>query len=125
MPAAQQQQQVRRVLKSSPMAWTSKIAVWLGILQVLCLLAQPATAVFVQFENCLDPNIINSNPKQLQLTPMYVDVRFNTSQPSHNLNTTIYGNVSGQAVTGTYPSADDPSWKNANDTCKQKQLTRH
>lgn len=88
------------------------------MLSLLALLLQPATAVFINFENCLDVNIINSNPLQLQFIPLYVDVRFNTSQPSHNLNATIYGNVSGQAVTGVYPPADDPNWTNPNDTCK-------
>lgn len=92
------------------------------LLLLLCLfspLFQPATAIFINFDNCLDPNIINSDPLRLQFTPFYVNANFNTSDPSHNLNITIYGNVSGQAVTGAYPPATDESWTNPNDTCKQ------
>ncbi|KAK5094205.1 hypothetical protein LTS08_008696 [Lithohypha guttulata] len=32
------------------------------------------------------------------------------------LNVTVYGNVTGQLYNGTYPSADDPSWNNPNNT---------
>lgn len=67
-------------------------------------------AVFINFENCLDPGIVQSDPLQLQFIPLYFSARFNRTAPSHNLNITIYGNVSGQATVGTYPPPDDKSW---------------
>ncbi len=70
-----------------------------------------ATAVSINFGNCLSPNTINSDsPRLLQFSPLFVNVRFNTTDQSHNLNVTIHGNVSGQATEGDYPPPDSPSW---------------
>jgi hypothetical protein len=61
----------------------------------------------------LDLSIRNSNnPVHLQFTPYFFDVRFNTTAPSHNLNITIYGNVSGQATEGDlHPWNDKQYWE--------------
>ncbi|KAK8215685.1 hypothetical protein IWZ01DRAFT_494882 [Phyllosticta capitalensis] len=83
----------------------------------LLFLLSSVNAAFIVFDNCLDPAIINSNPKQLQFTPYFFSARFNTTSSDHNLNITIYGNVSGQATEGTLPSVDNTSyWNNPNDT---------
>ncbi|KAH6639315.1 hypothetical protein C7974DRAFT_388240 [Boeremia exigua] len=47
---------------------------------------------------------------------MYVWAAFDTHAPSHNLNVTVYGNVSGQSDRGTLPPSDDPGWANPNRT---------
>lgn len=73
-------------------------------------------AVFINFENCLDLSIVQSHPLQLQFIPLYVSAKFNRTASSHNLNITIYGNVSGQATTGTYPPPDDKSWSDPKST---------
>ncbi|KAI4735217.1 hypothetical protein E4T50_14248 [Aureobasidium sp. EXF-12298] len=78
-------------------------------------LSSQVSAVFINFDNCLDQNIRNSNPLHLQFIPLFVDARFNTTDPSHNLNLTIYGNVSGQATQGTYPPPDSPLWSDPGD----------
>jgi hypothetical protein len=78
-------------------------------------LSSQVSAVFINFDNCLDQNIRNSNPLHLQFIPLFVDARFNTTDPSHNLNLTIYGNVSGQATQGTYPPPDSPLWSDPSD----------
>lgn len=83
---------------------------------LLALLLRLTNAAFINFENCLDPNIVNSSPLQLQLIPLYFDAKFNTKNASHNLNITIYGNVSGQATNGTYPVWNDPAWLDDSDT---------
>lgn len=89
-------------------------------LTYICLLALslPALphAAFVNFHNCLDENIINSDPRRLQWVPLYLDARFNTQDSSHGLNLTFYGNVTGQTLQGEYPPADDPDWTNPNVT---------
>lgn len=73
-------------------------------------------AVNIQFENCLDRSITTSNPLRLQFTPLYLSASFNTSSTDYNLNITVYGNVSGQAIQGSYPPPGDPRWSNPNDT---------
>ncbi|PSK60333.1 hypothetical protein B9Z65_483 [Elsinoe australis] len=105
---------VRTRRSSRDTRWrTSALLVVATLLQ---LLVSGATAAFVAFENCLDSGIVNSNPKQLQFVPFYFNARFNTSDPNKRLNITIYGNVTGQSVEGTYPPPDDPAWSNPNET---------
>ncbi|KAJ4336936.1 hypothetical protein N0V95_008467 [Ascochyta clinopodiicola] len=82
----------------------------------LASLLPRADAVFVNFENCLDKLFIDNNVPFLQFTPMYVWAAFDTANPSHNLNVTVYGNVSGQSDRGTLPPPGDPSWENPNKT---------
>jgi hypothetical protein len=83
---------------------------------LLGLLLPRSTAVFVHFENCLPRSIVESDPVQLQFVPLNVSARFNTSDAGHNLNITIYGNVTGSATTMQLPSIDDPRWANPNET---------
>ena len=83
---------------------------------LLVLLVKPSNAAFVGFKDCLSPNVINSNPKQLQFTPLLVWASFNSST-SHNLNVTVYGNVSGQATKENPPTnPSDPLWNDRNFT---------
>lgn len=92
---------------------------WGGFIALLCVVlwASPATAVLVDFENCISKSILESEPLQLQYVPLDVAVRFNLSDPLHPLNVTVYGNVSGTADRRSdYPSMDDPSWSNPNST---------
>ncbi|KAH8723750.1 hypothetical protein GQ44DRAFT_298189 [Phaeosphaeriaceae sp. PMI808] len=87
------------------------LLVFLALISVLPL----ASAVFVNFENCLEPKVLNDSKRSpyLQFTPKFVWASFNTSDPSHNLNITVYGNVSGQADYGDLPSRDNVShWNN-------------
>ncbi|KAF2875930.1 hypothetical protein BDV95DRAFT_463221, partial [Massariosphaeria phaeospora] len=75
-----------------------------------------SNAVFINFEDCLDPTYRNAeDPRRLQFTPMHVWAHFNTSAPSHNLNVTVYGNVSGQSTLGEYPEWDSPKWNDPKD----------
>lgn len=87
----------------------------LALLSII-LFVNRTSAVFINFENCLDPGIVNSNPLQLQFVPLFVWATFNTSSDSHNLNVTVYGNVSGIATQQPYPVLDDPQWTNPNET---------
>ena len=82
------------------------------------LMGSPSSAAFVSFENCLGSNVINSVPTELQLqfVPLFVDAVFNSTAPSHNLNVTVYGNVTGRVTQEPLPPPDDPQWKNPNQT---------
>jgi hypothetical protein len=85
-------------------------------LLALLLPAVVVNAAFINFGNCLSESTIRSDPRRLQWVPLFLDARFDTHNPSHGLNVTFYGNVTGQTVQGDYPLPDDPSWQNPNDT---------
>ena len=85
-------------------------------LLALLLPAVVVDAAFINFGNCLSESTIHSDPRRLQWVPLFLDARFDTDNPSHGLNVTFYGNVTGQTVQGDYPLPDDPSWQNPNDT---------
>ena len=91
-------------------------AIWIQILYMVATLVGLSTAAFVTFENCLSPNIIGSDPRQLQFRPLFVNARFNTTAPSHNLNVTVYGNVSGSTTNEALPRFNDPRWRIPNET---------
>lgn len=87
------------------------------LLMLLLTLVSSARAALLNFENCLDASIVESNPLQLQFVPLDVSVIFNLEDPLYTLNVTIYGNVSGTADrSSSYPPPDDPQWENPNDT---------
>ena len=93
------------------------------ILTTLLLFAGSSQAAFINFENCLGQNVINANgtngtngTKPLQFVPLNASATLDTSSASHNLNYTVYGNITGSATIQNLPALDDPSWKNPNDT---------
>lgn len=86
------------------------------LILILTVFVNTSAAAFINFENCLSENVINSDPLQLQFVPLHAWADFNTTSSAHNLNVTIYGNVSGMATVGTYPAPDSPSWTNPNST---------
>lgn len=87
------------------------------VLVCMVLLASPARAVLLDFDNCISQTILESQPLQLQYVPLDVAVKFDLSDPLHPLNVTVYGNVSGTADRRSdYPPMDDPSWSNPNST---------
>lgn len=52
-----------------------------------------ARAVFVNFENCLEKVWLRDAAQSpyLQFTPLYVWATFDTLNPNHRLNVTVYG----------------------------------
>lgn len=84
---------------------------------MLVMLVSPTYAALVNFDNCLPAPTIASNPQKLQFVPLDVSVKFDLTNSLHNLNITVYGNVSGTAdQSSSYPSPDDPQWTNRNAT---------
>lgn len=109
------QQHPQSERQSRPPRWSS-----VGWITLVCLVLSwisPAAAVLLDFENCLDKAVLDSDPLRLQYVPLDVAVRSNLSDPLRPLNVTIYGNVSG-TIDGSsdYPSMYDPSWNNTNST---------
>ena len=98
---------------SSVLSPTSRL--WL-VLVAMQLFVTTSTAVFINFHNCLSPDRIGSNPKELQFQPLFVWATFNSNAASHNINVTAYGNIAGIATQQPYPAPDDPQWANPNDT---------
>ncbi|KUJ22743.1 integral membrane protein-like protein [Mollisia scopiformis] len=87
---------------------------------IASLWIMPASAVFLDFQNCLSDSTQNDQPLALQIIPLYLDAVFNTTDSDHNLNVTVWGNVTGSTV-GTYarlvtPLWNDTSYWNSNDT---------
>jgi len=82
----------------------------------------PASAVFVEFQNCLSESVQNNQALQLQLVPLVMNAVFNTTDPSHNLNITVWTNVTGSTVDSTQfvlPAANSSYWDPGNnDTTK-------
>lgn len=73
----------------------------------------PASAVFIDFENCLSEEYRDSDPTELQFVPLYMDAVFNTTAPSHNLQVIVWGNVTGsgpQYVNPTLPAWNSSYW---------------
>lgn len=98
---------ISRSRTSRPLSW---LVVFLG------LMVGTTNAVFIKFENCLSPNKIHSEPRTLQFVPLLFWADFNTTDSSHNVNTTVYGNVTGQLTKGPYPPPDDPKWGDSKET---------
>lgn len=96
---------------SAPWFWVQVLVTLL-----LAILVSPVHGAYLTFDNCLSNNVINNDPTILQFDPLNVTAFFNTTAPSHNLNITIYGNVSGLTTVQPYPAPDDPQWTNPNDT---------
>jgi len=61
----------------------------------ICLCVVPTSAVLLRFENCLNNEYIAKTPKLLQFVPKFLDAVFDTSNSDHNLNITVWGNVTG------------------------------
>ena len=86
------------------------------------LLSNISAAHFIPFDNCLsddtkNPYVDDNNPLPLQFDPLFVWAAFNSTAPSHNLNMTVYGNVTGVARKIRLPSSPaDAQWSNANNT---------
>jgi hypothetical protein len=88
-----------------------------GLLAMLVfMLITPATAVFINFQNCLSQAYQDTNPPALQFVPLFMDASFNTTNPSHKLMVTVWGNVTGAYTKVPLPSPNDPAWTNPNDT---------
>ncbi|KAL8971347.1 MAG: hypothetical protein Q9183_001097 [Haloplaca sp. 2 TL-2023] len=86
---------------------------------MLLLLVHTSSAVYINFENCLSPVIINSasdTQPLLQFQPEYVWASFNSTAPSHTVNITVYGNITGIATNESIPPSTDPQWNNPNET---------
>lgn len=93
---------------------SSLVNILLGSLAA-CTWIRTASAVRIpQFSNCLPDSYIYSNQApdevQLQWIPMFVDAEFDTTNPTHNLRVTVWGNVTGRAGTEALPAPGDPSW---------------
>lgn len=93
-----------------------RVVWWMALLCLLTFIS-PTTAALLEFDNCLDKSILESNPLQLQFIPLDVAASFNLADPLHPLNVTIYGNVSGTTDGSTYNySPNDPQWTNSSST---------
>jgi hypothetical protein len=86
----------------------------------LSLLLRPAAGVLLnKFDNCLEESIKDSNPRELQWVPLYVGATFDTTNKSHNLRVTVWGNVTGAynpTASPALPPWNSDDWSNPNVT---------
>lgn len=91
---------------------------WVGVIQIVLIaivaITEPAAAASVNFENCMSPILVFG--QQLQFVPLFVNATFNSSAISHNLNITVYGNVTGRTQNDPLPDPTDRHWVNPNET---------
>ena len=111
LPLSLRSTRPRRQIRFTSMLYTISAILWM-----LLGLSLPARAASIEFNNCLNPNIINSNPRQLQFVPFVVNATFDTKNPSHRLSVAVYGNISGSATVEPPPPPTDPQWNNPNQT---------
>ncbi|KAL2824817.1 hypothetical protein BDW59DRAFT_83160 [Aspergillus cavernicola] len=84
---------------------------------ILLAFLSSAYAASLEFENCLDTAILESDPQQLQFIPIDVSVNFDLTDSVYPLDVTVYGNVSGTANrSADYPAPNDPQWTDKNAT---------
>lgn len=76
----------------------------------------PTSAALIEFQNCLSESV-QATTSQLQLVPLVMNAVFNTTDPNHNLNVTVWTNVTGSEVgnlTYTLPPANSSYWDPGN-----------
>lgn len=86
---------------------------------IVSFLIVPASAVLLEFDNCLSESYKDGNPKQLQFVPYWLDAVFNTTDPSHNLQVTVWGDVTGfggQNQSAPPLNSNESYWNPANDS---------
>ncbi|KAL4943469.1 hypothetical protein BDV06DRAFT_137430 [Aspergillus oleicola] len=89
---------------------------WVVMVVMMAFLSS-AYGASLEFDNCLDASIVDTNPQQLQFVPLAVAASLNMTSPLYPLDIVVYGNVSGTADrSDDYPSPSDPQWDNRNAT---------
>ncbi|KAH8815079.1 hypothetical protein F5884DRAFT_667560 [Xylogone sp. PMI_703] len=89
------------------------------LLLVLSVGTAPASAAFVNFQNCLSESYKTQAPLSLQFVPLYVNAVFNTSNSNYNLNVTVWGNVTGSGpnpLVNLPPGNNTDYWNNPSNT---------
>ena len=85
----------------------------IGLIQLLLVIVHPSSAALINFENCLSPDIINNNTT-LQFIPMFANAVFDATTSSHNLNVTVYGDITGGLSNNQSFLLNDTHWNDNN-----------
>lgn len=91
-----------------------RITLLVGLIQLLLTIVNPSSAASITFQNCLSPDIINNNAT-LQFIPMVANAVFNATTSSHNLNVTVYGNITGSL-------SSNQNWPNDNTNQSDEEI---
>lgn len=83
-----------------------RIILLIGLIQLLLIIVNPSSAALINVENCLSPDVINDNTL-LQFIPMFANAVFNATTTSHDLNVTVYGNITGGSSNNQNSSIPD------------------
>lgn len=82
-------------LQRRRLAIRNRSSPWLMIVFcMLVFLASSSNAAFIDFDNCLEANLLN-DPSELQFVPKFFSVVYDPSPGPNPLEIVIYGNVTG------------------------------
>ncbi|KAF7906056.1 hypothetical protein EAF00_000335 [Botryotinia globosa] len=80
----------------------------------------PTSAVFIEFQNCLEESYQGNTPYQLQFVPYFLWAVFNTTESTHNLAVQVWGDVKGSgpgaSTTDKLPGSNDTAYWQSNST---------
>lgn len=76
------------------------------LIQLLLIIVNPSSAALINVENCQSLDTINDST-MLQFIPMFANAVFNATTTSHNLNVTVYGNITGRLSNNKNSSQSD------------------
>ena len=80
----------------------------------------PASAVFIEVQNCLGESYQGNTPYQLQFVPYFLWAVFNTTESTHNLAVQVWGDVKGSgpgaSTTDHLPGSNDTAYWLSNST---------
>ncbi|UNI15017.1 hypothetical protein JDV02_001591 [Purpureocillium takamizusanense] len=82
------------------------------ILLLILFVASPADAVRVNVTNCLSDDYRSAASPRLQWEPKFAEAKFDTKNSTHNLQLTVWGNVTGQQYQDKLPPPDSEYWTN-------------
>ncbi|KAI0483063.1 hypothetical protein GGR56DRAFT_222749 [Xylariaceae sp. FL0804] len=102
---------------AAPLPGVALPSVLSSAMLVLACCGTQAASARLPFQNCLSPSYIYTNVPadqvQLQFVPLVLDAKFETGDPSRNLQVTVWGNVTGRVGDGTLPAWDNTqAWEN-------------
>ncbi|OAQ81683.1 integral membrane protein [Purpureocillium lilacinum] len=82
------------------------------MLLLVLFVASPADAVRVNVTNCLSEDYLSAASPRLQWEPLFAEAKFDTKNSTHNLQLTVWGNVTGKQYQDNLPPPDSEYWTN-------------
>lgn len=92
----------------------AKLSLTLAVMLSVLLMAAPASAAHMQFENCLDESYLASN--KLQWVPMAASASIDPTSKGRTLTYQVWGNVTGWQNGNPPDHFPENYWRNVSET---------